>query len=256
MRNHILRSVIVASALALGMLAPAAVATAATASPFLIAHRGGASGKAAENTMTAYAVGAKSSAWLEADVRFTKDDVPVIMHDADIARTTNGSGPVSSFTFTQWRRFRTADGQTVPTFAQFTSFLKRHKKKAFIEFKAQPRNARQWAHIKKAAAPVKKSLIVYSWSTDKLKETRAHGYQTAYYERVRGASFAEIKKQGSFYLRQYASVTKYEITKLKQLGVKTVLFTPSSPKGWKKSKELGAWGIFTDEGAAYAEWRD
>jgi glycerophosphoryl diester phosphodiesterase len=251
-----LRKVIVAGALALGVLAPTGTATAATASPFLIAHRGGASGKAAENTMRAYAIGAKSAAWLEADIRFTADDVPVILHDADLDRTTDGIGPVNSYTFAELRRFRTTDGQTVPTFAQFTSFLKRHKKKAFIEFKAQPRNAEQWANVEKAAAGVKKSLIVYSWSTDKLADTRAHKFQTAYYERVKGASFAEIKKQGNFYLRQYSAVTKYEITKLKKLGVKTVLFTPSSPKNWKKSKDLGAWGVFTSKGAEYAAWRN
>ena len=49
--------------------------------------------------MKAYAIGAKSAAWLEADIRFTADDVPVILHDADLDRTTNGTGPVSGYTF-------------------------------------------------------------------------------------------------------------------------------------------------------------
>jgi glycerophosphoryl diester phosphodiesterase len=251
-----LRNLVVGTALVVGVLAGTGPASAATAKPFLIGHRGGATGKAVEGTMKAYAIGAKSAAWLEADIRFTKDDLPVLLHDPDIDRTLNGSGPVSSYTLAELHRFRTADGQAIATFAQFTSFLKKTKKKAFIEIKAPPRNDKQWAQLEKWAAPVKRSLIVYSWSPDQLVNARAHGFQTALYERVQGASFAEIRKHGTFYLRQYSAVTRYEITKLKRLGVRTVLFSPSSPTGWKKSQELGAWGVFTGKGAAYAAWRD
>lgn len=57
---------------------------------YIMAHRG-ASGYAPENTMAAFRKGIESGAdCLELDVRFTKDRVPVICHDAHIGRVSNG----------------------------------------------------------------------------------------------------------------------------------------------------------------------
>lgn len=62
--------------------------------PKVIAHRG-ASADAPENTMTAFeqavALGVRA---LEFDVCLSADQVPVVIHDATLDRTTNGAGPV------------------------------------------------------------------------------------------------------------------------------------------------------------------
>ena len=61
-----------------------------------IAHRG-ASGRAPENTRTAFAaaldlgVGA-----IELDCQLTADGVPVVIHDETLERTTSGLGPVGA----------------------------------------------------------------------------------------------------------------------------------------------------------------
>lgn len=66
--------------------------------PLLMAHRGGAY-LAPENTMAAFrqAVEVWGADALEMDVRATADGHIVVVHDADVDRTTDGSGPVSSF---------------------------------------------------------------------------------------------------------------------------------------------------------------
>ncbi|MXW17557.1 MAG: glycerophosphodiester phosphodiesterase [Gemmatimonadetes bacterium] len=63
--------------------------------PVLAAHRGGAA-LAPENTMTAFrrAVGDWDADMLEMDVRLTADGRVVVLHDATVDRTTDGSGPV------------------------------------------------------------------------------------------------------------------------------------------------------------------
>lgn len=42
---------------------------------------------------------------VEFDVRVSRDGVPVVIHDADIDRTTNGSGRVSAYSFAELRAF-------------------------------------------------------------------------------------------------------------------------------------------------------
>lgn len=73
--------------------------------PLLVAHRG-ASAVAPENTLVAFeaaiAAGADS---VEFDVRMTADGAAVVMHDPEVDRTTDGSGPVCDLTLAELRRF-------------------------------------------------------------------------------------------------------------------------------------------------------
>lgn len=60
----------------------------------VIAHRG-ASAHHPENTLPAFMAAWDGGAqWVEADTQPTADGVPVLLHDADLDRTTSGSGPV------------------------------------------------------------------------------------------------------------------------------------------------------------------
>lgn len=63
--------------------------------PFVIGHRGAAAW-APENTLASIrAAAALGARWVEFDVRLSRDGFPVLFHDDDLNRTTNGSGPVA-----------------------------------------------------------------------------------------------------------------------------------------------------------------
>ncbi|WP_010093148.1 glycerophosphodiester phosphodiesterase [Ornithinibacillus scapharcae] len=70
----------------------------------IIGHRG-ASKLAPENTMyafeLAYQLGAEG---IETDVQLTKDNVPVLIHDETLKRTTNGTGYVKEFTYEELKQ--------------------------------------------------------------------------------------------------------------------------------------------------------
>ncbi|HEV7128057.1 MAG TPA: glycerophosphodiester phosphodiesterase [Ktedonobacterales bacterium] len=90
------------------------------ARPLFFAHRGG-SGVAPENTLEAFARGLSlGAAAIETDIQQTRDGAIVVMHDASVDRTTNGTGPVSGFTLDELRRldagyrFTPDGGQTFP----------------------------------------------------------------------------------------------------------------------------------------------
>jgi glycerophosphoryl diester phosphodiesterase len=62
----------------------------------IVGHRG-AAGVAPENTLPSFeAAWAAGVAWVETDVRLTRDGVPVLLHDATLDRTTTGHGAVSA----------------------------------------------------------------------------------------------------------------------------------------------------------------
>jgi glycerophosphoryl diester phosphodiesterase len=72
--------------------------------PVNLAHRG-ASALAPENTIEAFRVAVEAGAGgLELDVHMTRDGHIVVIHDATVDRTTNGSGAISEMTLDELRR--------------------------------------------------------------------------------------------------------------------------------------------------------
>ncbi len=89
-----------------------------TEGPLNVAHRG-ASAYAPENTNLSFVRAAKAGAdAIELDVRVTRDGHLVVCHDADISRTSNGSGAIHDLdlatvqTFDAGYRFTVEDGST------------------------------------------------------------------------------------------------------------------------------------------------
>ena len=73
----------------------------------IIAHRG-ASSVAPENTLAAFRKAVEVGAdYFELDVRASKDDSLMVIHDLSIDRTTNGSGSIHDFTYEQLRSYET-----------------------------------------------------------------------------------------------------------------------------------------------------
>jgi len=73
----------------------------------LIASHRGTHNDFPENSMSAFKKGIELGIdVIEADVRHTKDDSLVIMHDATVDRMTNGKGRVDEFTFEEIRKLR------------------------------------------------------------------------------------------------------------------------------------------------------
>lgn len=75
--------------------------------PAVIGHRGAAA-YAPENTLEAIHTAADMGVkWIELDVKLTKDMVPILFHDDDLDRTTNGHGPVANMNFADIRDLET-----------------------------------------------------------------------------------------------------------------------------------------------------
>jgi glycerophosphoryl diester phosphodiesterase len=88
-----------------------------------VAHRG-ASVELPENTLVAFerAVGRGADA-VELDVRLTADGVPVVLHDPDLDRTTDATGPLRTRTLHEVRRLRIDGRHGVPTLAEALAAL-------------------------------------------------------------------------------------------------------------------------------------
>lgn len=109
-----------------------------------LAHRGWMTW-APENTLVAFRRCAQLGQMIvEGDIRWTSDNVPVLLHDPDIDRTTGGAGtgPISgmtlatakTFDFGSWKAARWA-GEKIPTWAEFLKLAKKLNLYGYFEIK-------------------------------------------------------------------------------------------------------------------------
>lgn len=94
--------------------------------------------------------------FFEIDFRLTKDSVMVLMHDADIARTTNGKGKVSSYTYDELQQFNLKDrkGKITPfKVSTLKSVLDWGKGKTVFNFDNKDNNPVSWAYYTKRLLP-------------------------------------------------------------------------------------------------------
>src|SRR3990172_9475139 len=95
----------------------------------VIGHRG-ASARAPENTLAAFALALDAGAdGVECDLRTTVDGVPVVSHDASVDRTTDGSGEIARMTLAEVRSLVASGsypdyrGERIPTLAELLALV-------------------------------------------------------------------------------------------------------------------------------------
>jgi len=113
--------------------------------PLIIAHRGDSAHRP-ENTLASFASALELGVELvEMDVQLTRDGAVVVIHDASVDRTTDGSGRVREQTLVELRRLSAGyplrfgsafAGERVPTLAEALGLL-RDRARAMIEIKSE-----------------------------------------------------------------------------------------------------------------------
>lgn len=113
--------------------------------PALIAHRGGGR-LAPENTLAGMRCGlAHGFTFVEYDVKLTRDNVLILLHDDTVDRTTNGRGLAAEMTWADmqqldagsWRGPEFA-GERIPTLETIARFTQEHHIASNVEIKPCP----------------------------------------------------------------------------------------------------------------------
>jgi glycerophosphoryl diester phosphodiesterase len=95
--------------------------------PAVVAHRG-ASSSHPENTLSAFEEAVRAGAdMIELDVRLTTEGVPVVIHDPDVAATTDGTGLVHELSLHQVKKLHAGTASAmragVPTLREALELL-------------------------------------------------------------------------------------------------------------------------------------
>ena len=134
-----------------------------------IGHRG-ARAYAPENTLASFKkaleIGVDA---VELDVRKTKDNQLVVIHDADVKRTTDGEGLVSELSLAQIKGFSAEGGEKIPTLEEALDFLDK-KVKVLVELKEAGVEEQVLSIVH--ARGVEKNVVIISFLEEALKKVR------------------------------------------------------------------------------------
>lgn len=271
MRHVLLCSALVASTL--GFAAPAVADSSVQASkcpiPQLIAHRGGGGeGKDPyfyENSWKAFerslSLGVKI---IETDVRWTSDNVPVIMHDDDLARTTNGTGLVSTSTYDQIKDLELNNGAgKIPLFVDVLNWAKTNNLQLWPEYKPEKSN-QVW--IDDYAAKIKAAgtdVVVPSFLKPELLQFKAllPGLPQIWFQdalALRPVVATDVP-QGAYAGIININSTKDSYAALAKAGITTytwynLITGGDNVDGWALAAGMKPAGIITDYPAQYQQW--
>jgi glycerophosphoryl diester phosphodiesterase len=266
------RALLASAVVPLMLLTGAAPARAATCvTPYPVAHRGGTE-RYVENTRNAFRQSSNSGVnFWETDVRFTSDNVPVIMHDATVDRTTNGTGNVADLTYAQISALRTADDQPVPTLAELMNDESVDRAYAFVEPKVMPTEA-QWATFiaaltsRAGAGGPKPAIESFDPAVLDQVAVRLPGYTRALDQSVGDADPADITPHASILLKHHDAITATRLTKWTAAGLRVYAWADPAAgddasewariAGYSNDTAAGSVsGFITGAPAAYAAWR-
>jgi glycerophosphoryl diester phosphodiesterase len=74
---------------------------------------------------------------VELDVHSSADGVPVIIHDANLNRTTDGTGVVLRHELNELKQLDAGDGQTIPTLEEAIACCRQHQLGLYLELKSE-----------------------------------------------------------------------------------------------------------------------
>ena len=134
-----------------------------------IGHRG-AKAYEPENTIRSfrYAITLGVDA-VELDVRRTKDNELVVIHNADVNKTTDGSGAVSELTLEEIKKLVTEKGEEIPTLEEVLDFVDK-RVKILVELKETGTEEKVLDLIQKKG--MINDVIIVSFHEDTLKKVR------------------------------------------------------------------------------------
>ena len=230
--------------------------------PLIIAHRGDSAHRP-ENTLAAFANALTVGADLvELDVQLAKDGQVVVVHDASVDRTTDGSGQVRELTLAELRRLsagypeRFGDSyrsERIPTLEEVLGLL-RERARAMIEIKQESvtddgdsgieaRTVRTVRHL-----GMQDEVALISFDRRALLRCRQHGPEIQrghLFHRADPADVIEGSRQvgGDFAMAEKGMLSEALVARARQAGLRLATWVVDDPEELRALARFDLYGV-------------
>ena len=211
-----------------------------------IGHRG-ARAYEPENTLRSFKkaleIGVNA---VELDVRKTRDNQLVVIHDADVKRTTDGKGLVSDLTVKEIKEFTAEKGEKIPTLKEALDFLDK-KVKILIELKEEGVDEKVLSLVREGG--LQKNVVIVSFSEEALRKVRKLDKEVEtglIYVKHKNPVKAALDIEASYLLPLYRFTHSANVQKAHENGLKVIVWTVNKPEEVAEYAKKGVDGIASD----------
>lgn len=211
-----------------------------------IGHRG-AKAYEPENTLRSfkYAIDLGVDA-VELDVRKTKDNELVVIHNADVDKTTDGKGSVNELTLEEIKKLVTDKGEQVPTLEEVLDLVGKQVK-VLVEIKETGIEEQVLGLIREKE--LTDNVIVISFHEDALRKVREMDDKVAtglLYVRHKNPIQTALDLKAEYLLSLYQFTHSTNIRKAHENGLKVIVWTINRKEEVAEYKNKGVDGIASD----------
>ncbi|WP_133798223.1 glycerophosphodiester phosphodiesterase family protein [Kribbella caucasensis] len=245
---------------ATGVVALSSTSVAVETCPPGIAHRGNAyTGAPVENSLaafnTAFGSGAK---WVESDVHFTSDNVPVIMHNATVEQTTNGTGAIANMTAAQFTAltFDADPSQHPPTLDQLLAVITAAPdRNLLLESKALNVTTTQQQVLLTKLAGLEARVHLQAFANRLAPVQSMKTANPALTISVLGYDPISPSPTGiASQNLEYTYISASEVAALHTQGLKVKAWTANNSTAWANLRSMGVDAIITNKVRDYLTW--
>jgi glycerophosphoryl diester phosphodiesterase len=211
-----------------------------------VGHRG-ARAYEPENTLRSYRraleLGVNA---VELDVRVTRDGEVVVIHDAEVDRTTNGKGLVSQLTLKEIKQLNTEKDEKIPTLEEALDFLDK-KVKVLIELKETGFEEKVLRAVQKRG--LEENVVIVSFLEEALRKVRELNEKVEtglIYVKHKNPVKTASDLKASYLLPLYRFAHTADVQKAHQNGLKVIVWTINKPEEVADYVKKGVDGITSD----------
>ncbi len=233
--------------------------------PLIIGHRGFRT-RYPENTLASFQAALDAGAdMIELDIRLSSDGHLVVIHDAEVERTTNGEGPVISYTLAELKQLDAGIwfhprfvNERIPSLEEVLDLV-RGRGLINIEIKVEPDHVFDANHTieQKTVELIQRKRaetfsLVSSFNKKILENISqmdhppAIGVLTEYDEKQDVVTLCK-KLNALAWHPQYLAVDKNQVLLMHEAGIKILPYTVNSKEEIEQLFEMGVDGVFTDD---------
>jgi glycerophosphoryl diester phosphodiesterase len=246
--------------------------------PLILGHRG-ASALAPENTLAAFSLAMNDGAdGIEFDVRLSRDQAPVVIHDATLKRTAGIDQRVSELTVAElqeidvgrWferkkRATATFINEKLPTLSQVFDLFSGSRGLLYVEMKCEPEEGPALASAVvrlTRAAQLAERVVVESFDLNAIAEVKRldAGIRTAaLFEPRLSRPLSTLRKlkmveaaldiEADEIALHHTLASARVVEKAKRAGLEVVLWTVDDPRWIRRARKLGIKALIANDPA-------
>jgi glycerophosphoryl diester phosphodiesterase len=198
------------------------------------------------------------------DVRFTAGGTPVVIHDASVDRTTNGTGLVADMSLAELRALDAGSwfsakyvGTKVPTLYEVLRDGIAYRARYLVELKVRPTSDQLAAVLDRLdRLGMRTRVVVSSGHPEALADVRAAApdLRTAIIDDPIAREPSSVLQYGTAYVVSHRSVTPDRALSWRTSGIAVYSWTVDSRGGWLRMADEVVAGTITNRPVRYLAW--